>query len=103
MSCEECLTSEFSFNSAKKELEAKIKELEEKLKIKESKIIELENSLFHKIRQNIDSLDKIGNLGGDIDRAVCFLKLLDRYPCFWGWTYKKNIKQFLIDNNYVDL
>lgn len=32
------------------------------------------------------------------DKMKAFLKLLDDYPMFWSISYKRSIRQFLIDN-----
>ena len=80
----------------------KIQELEANLKIADTNVnsFVISAGKAEDYRRILDS--NILDRDQTIDKMKCFLHLLDRYPCFWGWSYKKNIKQFLIDNGIYE-
>jgi len=105
MSCDECLSMEFSHNSAKKELEAKIKELEEKLKKSVSRETGQKFAISG-LKGRLSGRTKgfrieIENLSHRCDKAESFIRLLDQFPMFWASTYKKEIKQFIVTNKLM--
>lgn len=80
----------------------KIQKLEANLKIADTNIksFVISAGSAEDYRRILDS--NILDRDQTIDKMKSFLHLLDRDPCFWGWSYKKNIKQFLIDNNIYE-
>ena len=83
MSCEECLSNEFSYNSAKKELEEKIAELGKKLDISVSRETELNNRI-----KELEAKEK---------KFLSFISGLDNDPPFWYRTCKKSIRYFVLN------
>jgi len=91
MSCEECLSMEFSHNSEKKELEEQILGLQKKLKDSVSRETVLQMQKYSRAKNEAELIGKLHKIDS-------FIRLLDQYPMFWGKSYKKSIKQFLHDN-----
>lgn len=56
-----------------------------------------ELALFFSARKENEELkEQLISLKKRYDRTLFFIKLLNKYPRFWGKTYKKYIKKWLI-------
>ena len=81
----------FSAKQENKELKAKIKRLETNLN---SVIVEMGKMETYRSVLDNSIIDK----DQAIDKMLSFINLLDDYPMFWGSSYKRSIKQFLLTN-----